>query len=38
MNTILLDTDVTSYIIKDLPVASVFRPIVFGKRVGKERD
>ena len=25
--------DVTSYIIKDLPVAAVFRPIVFGKRV-----
>jgi len=33
MNTILLDTDVTSYIIKDLPVASVYRPIVLGKRV-----
>jgi len=33
MDTILLDTDITSYIIKDLPVATVFRPIVFGKRV-----
>ena len=33
MDTILLDTDVTSYIIKDLPVAAIFRPIVFGNRV-----
>jgi len=33
MKTILLDTDVTSYIIKDLSIASVFRPIVFGKRL-----
>ena len=33
MDTILLDTDVTSYIIKDLPVASAFRPAIFGKRV-----
>ena len=33
MDTILLDTDVTSYIIKDLPIATAFRPIVFGKRV-----
>ena len=33
MDTILLDTDVTSYIIKDLPIAAPFRPVIFGKRV-----
>ena len=33
MDTILLDTDVTSYIIKDLPFASVFRPVIHGKQV-----
>ena len=33
MDTVLLDTDVTSSIIKDLPVSTVFRPVVFGKRV-----
>jgi predicted nucleic acid-binding protein len=33
MDTILLDTDVTSYIIKDLPVAAAFRPIVLGNRL-----
>ena len=33
MDTILLDTDVTSYIIKDLPIATLFRSIIFGNRV-----
>jgi len=33
MDTILLDTDVLSYIIKDLPVAAALRPVVFGKRI-----
>ena len=33
MDIILLDTDVTSYIIKDIPAAVAFRPIVFEKRV-----
>ena len=33
MDTILLDTDVVSYIIKDVPGATVFRPVVFGKRI-----
>ena len=33
VDTILLDTDVTSYIIKDLPVATHFRPIIFGNRI-----
>jgi len=33
MESILLDTDVTSYIIKDLPVATAFRPMIFGKQV-----
>ena len=33
MDTILLDTDVTSYIIKGLPIATVFCSIVFGNRV-----
>ena len=33
MGTILLDTDVASYIIKDVPTATVFRPIVLGNRV-----
>jgi tRNA(fMet)-specific endonuclease VapC len=28
-----LDTDVTSYIIKDLPFANAFRPVILGKRV-----
>ena len=33
METILLDTDVTSYIIKDVPVAQPFRPMIFRKRI-----
>ena len=33
MDAILLDTDVTSYIIKDLPIAAAFRPMIFRKRV-----